>query len=95
MGKIKTLEVIIRGHIIEDNIILRLAEELQASGLQADFSSNIVVPPFLKAVEKHYQSLGILYATVDLEDLFKFKSLIKELCKKHECSLISLTVLEE
>ena len=95
MGKIKTLEIVIRGDIIEKNIILRLAENLRASGLRADFSSNIVVPPFLKAVEKRYPSLAILYATVDIEDLFKFKALMEELYKKKECTLISMTVLEE
>lgn len=46
MGKIKTLEIVIRGDIIEKNIILRLAETLRASGLRADFSSNIVVHLF-------------------------------------------------
>ncbi|MCD6263655.1 hypothetical protein DRO56_03120 [Candidatus Bathyarchaeota archaeon] len=94
MGKIKTLEIVVRGDIIEKNLILMLAEALRDSKLRADFSSNIVVPPFLKAVERRYPSLAVLYATVDIEDLFKFRALIEELCEREECCLISLTVLD-
>ena len=50
MGKLKTIEIIIRGDIIERNVLLKLAERLRGRGLRADFSSSIAVPPFLKAV---------------------------------------------
>ncbi len=94
MGKLRTVEIIIRGDIIERNIILKLVERLRESGLRADFSSSsIAVPPFLKAVEKRYPSLAVLYATVDLEDLFSFKALVEELCSQEECTILSFKEL--
>lgn len=89
MGKIKTVEIVIRGDIVEKNLLLKLADMLKASELRADFSSNVTVPPFLVAVEKHYPSLAVLYATVDLEDLFQFKALVEELCRSETCEIIS------
>jgi len=93
LGKIKTAEILIRGDIIERNIILKLANRLRESKLRADFSSSICAPPFLKAVEKHYPSLAVLYATVDIEDIFQFKALLKSLCCEEECSILSFTEL--
>lgn len=93
MGKIKTVEILVRGDIIEKNIILKLANRLEASKLRADFSSSIAVPPFLKAVERHYPSLAVLYAAVDIEDLFQFKALIQELCHEEKCNILSFTEL--
>jgi len=93
LGKIKCIEILVRGDIIERNIILKLANRLKASKLRADFSSSITVPPFLKAVEKHYPSLAVLYATVDIEDLFQFKALLESLCCEEECSILSFTDL--
>ena len=93
MGKIKTLEILVRGDIIERNIILKLASRLKDSKLRADFSSSIAVPPFLKAVERRYPSLAVLYATVDIEDLFQFKALIESICREEECSILSCTEL--
>ena len=89
MGKIKTLEILVRGDIIERNIILKLANRLKDSKLRADFSCSITVPPFLKAVEKRYPSLAVLYATVDIEDLFQFKALIESICREEECNILS------
>jgi len=93
MGKIKTVEIIVRGDIIEKNIILTLAEKLKTSRLQADFSSSIAVPPFLMAVEKRYPSIAVLYGTVDLEDIFQFKALIEDVCSEESCSMVSFTEL--
>lgn len=93
MGKIKTVEIIVRGDIVEKNIILELANRLKDSKLRADFSSSIAVPPFLVAAEKRYPSLAVLYGTVDLEDLFQFKALVAELCCDMECKIISFTEL--
>ena len=39
---IKTVEIIVRGDIIEKNIILKLGEKLKVSKLRADFSSSVV-----------------------------------------------------
>lgn len=93
MSKIKTVEIIVRGDIIEKNVLLKLANRLKASKLRADFSSNIAVPPFMIAVEKHYPSLAVLYGTVDLEDLFPFKALVEDLCYEEGCTIISFTEL--
>lgn len=93
MGKIKTVEIVVRGDIVEKNLILKLANKLKESKLRADFSSSVAVPPFLKAVEKHYPSLAVLYGTVDLEDLFQFKSLVEDLCREEGCPIISFTDL--
>jgi hypothetical protein len=93
MGKIKTVEIIVRGDIIEKNIILTLAEKLKNSKLRADFSSSIAVPPFLTAVEKRYPSIAVLYGTVDLEDIFQFKALLEDVCNEESCSMVSFTEL--
>ncbi|MCW3979705.1 MAG: hypothetical protein NWF12_08165 [Candidatus Bathyarchaeota archaeon] len=93
MGKIKTVEIIVRGDIVEKNIILELANRLRDSKLRADFSSSIAVPPVIMATEKRYPSLAVLYGTVDLEDLFQFKALVEDLCCDMECKIISFTEL--
>jgi len=93
MGKIKTVEVIVRGDIIEKNIILKLANRLRDSKLRADFNASIAVPPFLEASEKHYPSLAVLYGAVDLEDLFQFKAMFEALCCEEECEIISIKEL--
>lgn len=93
MGKIKTVEIIVRGDIVEKNIVLKLANRLRDSKLRADFNANIVVPPFLVASEKHYPSLAVLYGTVDLEDLFQFKALFESLCCEEDCDIISFKEL--
>jgi hypothetical protein len=35
----------------------------------------------------------VLYATVDLEDLFSFKTMVEELCAEEECSILSFKEL--
>jgi hypothetical protein len=93
MGKIKTVEIIVRGDIIEKNMILKLANRLRDSKLRADFNANIAVPPFLVASEKRYPSLVVLYGTVDLEDLFQFKAMFESLCREEDCDVISFKEL--
>ncbi len=93
MGKPVTVEIIVRGDIIERNIVLKLANRIRDSRLRADFSSCIAVPPFLMAVEKRYPSLAVLYATVDIEDLFQFKALIQGLCGEEGCIIHSMREL--
>ena len=93
MGKIKTVEVIVRGDIIEKNIIVKLGNRLRDSKLRADFTASIAVPPFLQASAKHYPSLAVLYGAVDLEDLFQFKAMFEDFCCEEECEIISFKEL--
>ena len=51
------------------------------------------MPPFLKASEKHYPSLAVLYGSVDREDLFQFKAMFEDLCCEEECEIISFKEL--
>ncbi|MEM2102977.1 MAG: hypothetical protein QXM22_05645 [Candidatus Bathyarchaeia archaeon] len=95
MSKARTLEVIIRGDLVQRNLILKLGEALSESKFKADFSASIVVPPFQKAVAKHYPSLGVLYVMVDLEDKFNFERMLSELCKAESCEIVSIRELEE
>jgi len=40
LGKLKTLEVIIRGDIIEQNLVLKLGRKLRETKLRADFTAS-------------------------------------------------------
>lgn len=93
MTKIKTVEMVIRGDIIENNILVKLANRLREERLLADFSSSVAVPPFLVATEKHYPSLAVLYGTVEFEHLFRLKGLVEELCSEEGCEIISFKEL--
>ena len=93
MVNIKTIEIVIRGNIIEKNIIWKLGQRLRDSKLQADFSSTIMVPPFIKAYERDFPSLAILYGTVVLEELFQFKALVEEVCASEDVEVITLREL--
>lgn len=90
LGKIKTLEVIIRGDVIERNIVLKIGEMLRKTKLRADFSASIVVPPILKAVEKRYPSVCVLHVTVDMEDKFQFEKLLKDRVCAEGCEVVSI-----
>ncbi|MEM2440680.1 MAG: hypothetical protein QW493_05660 [Candidatus Bathyarchaeia archaeon] len=90
MGKLKTLEIIVRGDIIERNIVLKLGRKLGETKLRADFSASIVVPPFIKAVEKRYPSICVLHMTVDVEDKFQVEKLLKEVMCAENCEIISI-----
>ncbi len=89
MGKIRTVEIVIRGDIIERNIILKLANRVREARVRADLSSSVAVPPFLTATEKRYPSLAVLYGNVDLEDSFALKSLVEGLCFEEGCEVLS------
>ncbi|MCS7123834.1 MAG: hypothetical protein NZ932_00230 [Candidatus Bathyarchaeota archaeon] len=93
MGKLKTLEVIIRGDIIERNLVLKLGRKLSETKLRADFSASIMVPPFLKAVEKRYPSVCVLHMTVDVEDKFQVERLLKDLLCAENCEIVSIREL--
>ncbi len=95
MSKTKTLEVVIRGDLIERNILLKLGKALTDSKLKADFSASIIVPPFQRAIVKRYPSLGVLYVVVDIEDLFRFEGLLKELLCGEKCEIASVKELCE
>jgi hypothetical protein len=88
--KLKTFEIVFRGDIIERNIVLKLGEILRKTKVRADFTASIVVPPFLKAVEKRYPSICVLYATIHLADKFEFEKLLKDFLSAENCHLISI-----
>jgi len=90
LGKLKTLEVIIRGDVIEQNLVLKLGRKLGETKLRADFTASIVVPPFLKAVEKRHPSICVLHVTVDIEDKFQFERLLKEFVCAENCEIVSI-----
>jgi hypothetical protein len=95
LGKTKTLEVVIRGDLIERNVLLKLGRALADSKLRADFSASIIVPPFQKAMIKRYPSLGVLHVVVEIEDLFRFEALLKELLSEEKCEITSIRELCE
>lgn len=84
------VEVIVRGNLVEQNLVLKLGQALKQSNLKADFSATIVVPPFQKAVARKYPSLGVFYAMVDLEDIFRFNSLLQDVFCQENCELVSM-----
>jgi hypothetical protein len=83
------LEIIVRGDLVEQNLVLKLGQALKQRNLKADFSATIVVPPFRKAIRRKYPSLGIFYATVNLDHLFKFNALLEEVVSRENCELVS------
>ena len=88
--KIQMVEIVVRGDLVEQNLVLRLGQALKREKLKADFSATIVVPPFQKATERKYPSLGVIYAMVNLEDIFKFTSLLEDVVCKENCELVSM-----
>ena len=88
------VEIIIRGDLVERNLVLKLGQALKRLDLKADFSATIVVPPFQKAVERKYPSLAIFYAMVNLEDIFKFDSLLQDVICQESCELVSMHQLQ-
>ena len=89
MGKLKTLEVIFRGDLIEQNILLKLGDALKKTKLKADFSASIIIPPFMKSTGRRYPSICVLHVTVDIEDKFHFEKMLKEFMTEEECTIIS------
>jgi hypothetical protein len=90
MTKLVTVELILRGDIIEKSILAKLAELLKHQKYHADFTSTVAVPPFLVAIEKHYPSLAVLYGTVEFENLFHLQGLIEKFAEEYELEIISL-----
>ncbi|MBN2336646.1 hypothetical protein JXL21_13900 [Candidatus Bathyarchaeota archaeon] len=93
MGKLITLEMILRGDIIDNNVLRKFAEKLKNQRFLSDFTSSITVPPFLVASEKHYPSLAVLYGTVELEYIFELKNLLDELASEENLEVISFKQL--
>ncbi|MEM2337782.1 MAG: hypothetical protein QXT44_04015 [Candidatus Bathyarchaeia archaeon] len=90
LGKLQTLEVVIRGDIIERNIVLKFGKKLEETKLRADFSASIVVPPFIKAIEKRYPSICVLHIMVDIEDKFHVEKLLKDFIRAENCEIVSI-----
>lgn len=76
-------------------VIRKIGERLQETGMEADFSSTIVVPPWRMATKLQYPSLAVLHAEVDSKDVFHFETFLKELLEQEQCHLISLNKLEK
>lgn len=94
LGKLKCVEIIIRGDLLLRRVVLKIGERLQASDLAADFTSTIVVPPFRMAMRLQYPSLAVLHALVEAEELYRFKALLKELLEQEHCQIVSIETLE-
>ena len=88
------VEIVVRGNLVVQNLVLKLGQALKRSNLKADFSATIVVPPFQEAVARKYPSLGIFYATVNLEDVFRFNSLLQDVVCQENCELVSMNQLQ-
>lgn len=95
LGQMQYVEIIIRGDLLLRQIIMKIGEQLLDTGIEADFSSTIVIPPWRMAVKLQYPSLGVLHAEVDAKDMYKFESLLKELLEQEKCQLISMDKLEK
>ncbi len=93
MVKPITIEIIVRGDIIDNNILRRFASKLKERKFTADFTTSVAVPPFLVASEKQYPSLAVMYVMVDLENLFQVKKLLDELAEEEKLEIISFKQL--
>ena len=88
-----TIEIIIRGDIIDNNVLRKFASKLKDQKYTADFTTSVTIPPFLVASEKHYPSLAVLYTMVDLEHLFHVRKLLNELVEEEKLEIISFKQL--
>ena len=93
MAKQVTVEMVVRGDIIDNNVLRKFAMKLKEQSFKIDFTSSIVVPPFLVAAEKKYPSLAVLYATLDLENIFATRKLLVELAEEEDLELITFKQL--
>ncbi len=93
MAKQVTVEMIVRGDIIDNNILRKYAMKLKEQSFTIDFTSSVAVPPFLVAAEKKYPSLAVLYATLDLENIFETRKLLVELAEEEDLEIISFKQL--
>lgn len=93
MAKQVTVEMIVRGDILDNNVLRKFATKLKKQIFTIDFTSSVAVPPFLVAAEKKYPSLAVLYATLDLEHIFTTRKLLVELAEEEDLEIISFKQL--
>ncbi len=93
MAKQITVEMIVRGDILDNNVLRKYAMKLKEQNFTIDFTSSVAVPPFLVAAEKKYPSLAVLYATLDLEKIFETRTLLIELAEEENLEIISFKQL--
>lgn len=89
MDKIKTVEIVVRGDVMERGLLIKLADRISERRLRADFSSSVAVPPFLTAMERGHPSLAVLYCNVEVRDIFSLRGLIDGLCQEEGCEVLS------
>ena len=93
MAKDITVEIVIRGDIIDNNVLRKFASKLKEQKFTCDFTTCVAVPPFLVASEKHYPSLAVMYTMVELENMFQLKKLLNELVVEENLEIISFKQL--
>ncbi len=93
MAKQVTVEMIVRGDIIDNNVLRKFAMKLKEQNFTIDFTTSVAVPPFLVAAEKKYPSLAVLYATLNLENIFDTRKVLVELAEEEDLEIISFKQL--
>jgi hypothetical protein len=93
MAKQVTVEVIVRGDIIDNNVLRKFASKLKSRKYVVDFTTTVAIPPFLVASEKHYPSLAVMYIVIDLENTFDMRKLLDELVSEENLEIISFKQL--
>ena len=93
LAKQITVEIIVRGDIIENNILKKFASKLKEQKFTVDFVTTVAVPPFLVASERRYPSLAVLYTMVDLENKFQLKKVLDEMVEEEKLEIISFKQL--
>ena len=93
LAKQITVEIIVRGDIIENNVLAKFASKLKEQRFTVDFVTSVAVPPFLVASEKRYPSLAVMYTLVDLENKFQLKKVLDELVEEERLDIISFRQL--
>lgn len=89
MAKMVTVEIVVRGDIIDNIILRKFANKLKNQKFTVDFTTSVAVPPFMVAAEKNYPSLAVMYVMVDLENIFDVKRLLDELAQEEKLEIIS------
>ncbi|TRO58220.1 hypothetical protein E2P71_01425 [Candidatus Bathyarchaeota archaeon] len=93
MAKDITVEIVVRGDIIDNNVLRKFALKLKEQKFTCDFTTSVAVPPFLVASEKHYPSLAVMYTMVELENMFQLKKLLEDLVAEEKLEIISFKQL--
>jgi hypothetical protein len=93
LAKQITVEIIVRGDIIDNNVLKKFASKIKEQKVTADFTTSVAVPPFLVASEKHYPSLAVMYIMIELENMFTLKQLLDELVEEESLEIISFKQL--